>query len=204
MPRYDEKQGEESEEDEPAFKKAGSGEKSEQLKASHIAAEKKRRDAIKDGYTVLAESLPLEKVDSNKLTRGEVLDHALAYIGHLNRTKEEKEKEEEELKLKLQTLQIVQGTYENMPRVYNDTVGTASPQKITPHIKLKLFTTLILRQFDSFSTVVHTDTKQGLTSSLFYWLELNWRPLDLKDYLHGLLRVLRTKFSSRVFSAVRE
>jgi len=200
MSRYEEK-GEDSEGDEPAFKKV-SGDKSEQLKQSHIAAEKKRRDAIKDGYTVLAESLPMDKADSNKLTRGEVLDHALAYIEHLNRTKEENEKEEKELKIKLETLQVVQGTYENMPRVYNDTTDTVSPQKITPHIKLKLFTTLILRQFESFSTVVQTENKQGLTSSLFYWLELNWRPLDLKDYLHGLLRVLRTRFSTRVFGAV--
>lgn len=166
------------------------------VRLAHSTAEKKRRDAIKESYNNLADSLTgVCEEEKKKLTRGEIMELAYNRSMALRSDIENKRCERNLLQKKLSALQVIAEAYDAMPK-------TSEKSSIPPdlncvvsnNIKLKLFTTIMLKQFESFSGVVNTDNLQTLASSLFYWVEVHWRPVDLRDYLIGLLKVLRNRF----------
>ena len=164
-------------------------------KALHNIAEKKRREAIKTGFKNLTDALHLSSEQRKKLSRTEILEIATQNIKYSGRLLEEKSSEKANLESQYQALKLIAKTYENMPKTSEKTsIPPDLNCVVSNHIKLKLFTTLFLNQFESFRSVVSTGNVQSFTSSLFYWLEVYWRPVDLKEYLIGLLKVLRNRF----------
>ena len=181
--------------EEPPSKKRVTGSR-DKSKIAHSTAEKKRRDAIKNAYTNLTDAITsVSEEEKKKLTRADILDLALNSVENLKSNIDERKAERESLQRKLHALSVIAGAYESMPK-------TAEKSSIPPdmncvvsnHIKLKLFTTLLSKQFESFSGVINTENLKTLTASLFYWVEVHWRPIDLKEYLIGLLKVLRNRF----------
>ena len=172
------------------------GETKTKSKLAHSTAEKRRRDAIKDAYTNLTESLlPMREEEKQKLTRADILDMACTRAEALKSAIAHKQAECETLQRKLNALNVIADAYDSMPKTSEKTsIPPDLNCVVSNHIKLKLFTTLISKQFESFSVVITTDNLQTLASSLFYWVEVHWRPVDLKEYLIGLLKVLRNRF----------
>ena len=184
------------EEDEGPPAKKHVTESKEKLKLAHVNAEKKRRDGIKDGYKNLSDAIcTIKEEDKSKLTRAEVLSIACERVETLKHTIESRKRDLDALQQKLKALKVIAEAYDSMPKTSEK---TSIPPDVTcvvsNHIKLKLFTTLISKQFESFCGVINTENLQTFASSLFYWVEVHWRPVDLKEYLIGLLRVLRNRF----------
>ena len=190
----------EVEDEGPQAKKRLTGDtKPDRMRIAHSTAEKKRRDAIKDAYTNLTSAITvMGEEEKKKLTRAEVLDLAYIRAEDLKTSIEAKRAERDALQMKLSALKVISEAYDSMPM-------TSEKSSIPPdlncvvsnNIKLKLFTTLILKQFESFSGVINTENLQTLATSLFYWVEVHWRPVDLKEYLIGLLKVLRNRFVNK-------
>ncbi|KAL5254869.1 hypothetical protein ACHWQZ_G014345 [Mnemiopsis leidyi] len=190
------------EDEQPQAKKRFTGDsdtKPDRMRIAHSTAEKKRRDAIKDAYANLTSSIKVvSEEEKKKLTRAEVLDLAYFRAETLKTTIEAKKAERDALQKKLSALKVISEAYDSMPK-------TSEKSSIPPdlncvvsnNIKLKLFTTLILKQFESFSGVMNTENLSTLATSLFYWVEVHWRPVDLKEYLIGLLKVLRNRFVNK-------
>ena len=188
------------EDEQPQAKKRYTGDtKPDRMRIAHSTAEKKRRDAIKDAYTNLTSAIRVvSEEEKKKLTRAEVLDLAYFRAEALKTSIEAKKAEKDALEKKLAALKVISEAYDSMPK-------TSEKSSIPPdlncvvsnNIKLKLFTTLILKQFESFSGVINTENLHTLANSLFYWVEVHWRPVDLKDYLIGLLKVLRNRFVNK-------
>ena len=190
----------EVEEEQPLAKKRFTGDtKPNRMKIAHSTAEKKRRDAIKDAYTNLTSAISVaSEEEKTKLTRAEVLDLAYFRVEALKTTIESKKSERDALRKKLSALKVISQAYQSMPKTSEkSSIPPDLNSVVSNNIKLKLFTTLILKQFESFSGVINTENFQTLATSLFYWVEVHWRPVDLKDYLMGLLKVLRNRFVNK-------
>lgn len=168
-------------------------------KLAHVNAEKRRREAIKDSYKSLCDAITvLSETEKSKVTRSELLDLAIERLESLQASIERKKREKEEMEKRLNALALIADTYNTMPKTAEK--GNIPPDLncvVSNHIKLKLFTTLLCKQFESFKAVINTDSLSALTSSLFYWVEIHWRPVDLKEYLISLLKVLRNRFVNK-------
>jgi len=188
----------EEEDEEPPAKKQATVSK-EKFKIAHVNAEKKRREAIKEGYRNLTDAIAtMSEDEKSKLTRSEILEIACDRVETLKHTIESKKQERDALEQKLKALRVISDAYETMPKTSEKTsIPSDLACVVSNHIKLKLLTTLISKQFESFCGVINTENLQSLASSLFYWVEVHWRPVDLKEYLIGLLRVLRNRFADK-------
>jgi len=156
----------------------------EKRRLSHTAAEQKRRNAIKQGYELLKARLPnCQQTDpyiSMRITRATTLEQTIDYIHELEKEKDKHEQELDSLKKEIIALKIMKSNYEEILQ-YHRNMPKDNSVEINDEAKFDLFVKFADNLFQSFSSMICTNTFSELTSSTLNWLEQMCSSNNLKN-----------------------
>lgn len=156
----------------------------EKRRLSHTAAEQKRRNAIKQGYELLKAVLPsCQQTDpyiSTRITRATTLEQTIDYIVELEKEKDKHEQELDSLKKEIMALKIMKSNYEEILQ-YHRNMPKDNSVEINDETKFDLFVKFSDNLFQSFSSMISTNSFGELTSSMFNWLEQMCSANNLKN-----------------------
>eukprot|EP00794_Sanderia_malayensis_P018803 gene18803-20697_t len=160
-------------------------------KQSHIAAEQKRRDAIKKGYDHLQSIVPGCKIgdfgsNTSKISQARVLQKSLEHMKLLLSQKQQQDEELAALEKEVEGLKIMKENYEQL--VQSSQLQVQESNEVSEEEKLIVFMKIIESMWQTFKNSISVASFQMLSSSIFGWLEKYCKPHLLKDIVVTSMR----------------
>jgi len=160
--------------------------KEKQRRYAHTMAEKKRRDAIREGYDNLADLVPAcKQVDplstTSKLSKAVILSKTIEYMENISEKTAEDEQTLEKLQKEATGLKIMLQNYESILKSHRQANGYQSTN-VADTVKIDLFKNLCDELFLTFDSEVLCDNFQNLSSGMLHWSERHCKP----EHLHHI------------------
>lgn len=156
---------------------------------AHTAAEKKRRDAIRQGYDDLASLVPscqdVDPLSATKLSKAVILSKTIDYIEQISSDAEHDENELRKLQKETTGLKIMLGNYDSIIKSHraNHTYNVSANN--SDSAKLQFFQNFTEELFKSFDSEVKCDNFQNLSNGMLHWSERHCKP----ELLHHIFDV---------------
>ena len=166
-------------------------------KQSHIAAEQKRRDAIKKGYDKLQTIVPSCKYEDDskslpKMSKAQVLQKSLEYMQFLLSEKHRQDEELVALEKEVKGLEIMKDNYEQM--LQTSEAQVQDKNEVSEQEKITVFLKIINSMWISFRDSISVATFQMLSSTIFSWVEKYCKPQTLRE---AVVDAMRSTFSDK-------
>ncbi|CAF1116566.1 unnamed protein product [Rotaria sp. Silwood1] len=151
-------------------------------RVAHIAAEQKRRNAIRKGFDSLQSLVPdshlLDPVSSQKVSKAAILKRSMDYLSQLNKEKQQLNNQLEIKKKEIFCLRTVQKTYEDILEMNTNSKKYANAS-INDELKFKLFQNITDAIFISFDQAIQTGQTISFSqfaSTILRWVEDSCKP----------------------------
>lgn len=157
----------------------------EKRRMSHTAAEQKRRNAIKTGFEMLTNCVPscqqTDPIISMRITRATTLEQTIDYIHELEKEKDRHEQDLDSLKKEIMALKIMKDNYEGILHYHRNMPKTSQETEIDDETKFDLFVKFSDNLFQSFQSMINSNSFGELSASMFNWLEQMCSSNNLKN-----------------------
>jgi len=172
----------------------------ERRREAHTQAEKKRREAIRKGYSDLQVLIPssLGSADgpgnSQKLSKAVVLQKSLDYIDFLQQNNTKHSEEITKLRREKQALTIMKQSYEQIVFQHQNSAGSLVGQ-VSDELKFEIFKEIMEKLFLTFEENVSTNNFQELSSGVISWIEEQCKPENFKAVVDNVLSSYASNWS---------
>nr|CAG4641320.1 EOG090X0H9E [Eulimnadia texana] len=162
----------------------------ERRREAHTQAEQKRRDAIKKGYDMLQDLVPMcrdqDPVCGYKLSKATVLQRSIDYIQFLQQQKKKQEEELAALRKEVIALQIMKSNYDQIVSAHQNQPGHPD-NRVSEEVKFQVFQTIMENLFQTFDSMVSVSSFMELSSSVIAWVEEHCKPQMLRNLVTTVL-----------------
>merc|ERR1719431_1912140 len=155
-----------------------------------MAAEQKRRDAIKKGYDslqVLVPSCQQSDASSHKVSKAVVLQKSIDYLQFLSQQKKKQESELSSLRKEVVALQIMRANYEQLVKAHQR-APQVQEDLVPDENKFQVFQIFMDSLFQSFNQQVSMNNFAELSGCVFSWIEEQCKPGDLQELMFEILK----------------
>lgn len=162
-------------------------------KKAHTAAEKKRRDAIRQGYDDLAELVPsckdVDPLSSSKLSKAVIMSRTIDYMELISKESDKNQESLNKLQKDATGLKIQLGNYESIIKSHH-VANAYQSTNIADATKLELFQRFCDELFLTFDSEVECDNFQNLSRGMLLWSERHCKPEQLHHLFDNGVRDL--------------
>lgn len=162
----------------------------ERRREAHTMAEKKRREAIRKGYSDLQVVLPGDNSGNSssmqKMSKTIVLQKTLEYIESLQENNKKQSEEVQRLRKEKQAFAIMKENYEQIVIQHQLASGGACGT-LSYEVKFDVFKEIMEQLFMTFEASLLTSDFAELSGSIINWIEEKCKPENFKTHVNQVL-----------------